>query len=88
MGAVTTIALVVLSLAILGCLYRVAVGPSTPDRVIALDAVSICSMAMMVVIAIKYHSDFFLDVALIVAVLSFIGTVSVAKFLMKGRIID
>ena len=88
MGAATTIALVLLGIAVLGCLLRVMTGPSTPDRVIALDAATLCSMGIMVIIAIKYNSDFFLDVALIVAVLSFIGTLSVAKFLMKGRIID
>jgi len=88
MGAVTSIALVVLAIAIMGCLYRVVVGPSVPDRAIALDAAVICGMTAIVVIAIKYSSGFFLDVALVIAVLSFVGTVAIAKFLIKGKIID
>jgi len=88
MGAATTAALVILSICILMCLYRVIVGPSLPDRVIALDATTINGMAIIVVIGIKYCTALYLDVALIVAILAFVGTVSIAKFLMRGRIID
>ncbi|MDY6833396.1 MAG: monovalent cation/H+ antiporter complex subunit F [Chloroflexota bacterium] len=88
MGAVTTIALLLLGIAIVGCLYRVVVGPSVQDRALALDSVVICVMTSMVVIAIKYSSGFFLDVALVTAVISFISTIAIAKFLIKGKIID
>jgi multisubunit Na+/H+ antiporter MnhF subunit len=84
----TTVALVILAISILICLYRVIVGPSLPDRVIALDAAIISGMAIMMVVAIKYCTGFYLDVALIVAILAFVGTTAIAKFLMRGKIID
>jgi multisubunit Na+/H+ antiporter MnhF subunit len=87
-GVATTVALVILAICILICLYRAIVGPSLADRVIALDATTINGMAIMVVIGIKYRTALYLDVALIVAILSFVGTVAIAKFLMRGRIIE
>ncbi|MFC1994588.1 monovalent cation/H+ antiporter complex subunit F [Chloroflexota bacterium] len=88
MEVVTDVALVVLAISILLCLYRVVIGPSVPDRVIALDTAAVCGVAIAVVIAIKYGAGMYLDVALIVAVLSFVGTVAIAKFLIRGKIID
>lgn len=86
--SVTTAALVVMALSTLLCLYRLIVGPSITDRVISLDALMVIGMAFAVVIAIKYDAGLYLDVALIVAVLAFIGTVFIAKYLIRGKIID
>jgi multicomponent Na+:H+ antiporter subunit F len=88
MDTVTTVALVFLAAGIVLCLYRILTGPSTPDRVIALDTVGICSMGIMALLGIKYDEGLYLDLALVFALLSFVGTVSIAKFLMRGRIID
>lgn len=86
--AVTTVALVILTISILLCLFRLIIGPSVPDRIISLDVIAVNGMAMAAVIAIKYDAGLYLDVALIIAVLAFVGTVAVAKFLIKGRVID
>lgn len=88
MNTVTTIALGLLAIAFALCLYRVLSGPRTLDRVVALDASGVCGMGIIVILAVKYSEPFFLDVALIVAALSFVGTVSIAKFLMRGKIIE
>jgi multisubunit Na+/H+ antiporter MnhF subunit len=88
MDTVTTVALILLAAGIVLCLYRILTGPSTPDRVIALDTVGICSMGIMALLGIKYDEGLYLDLALVFALLSFVGTVSIAKFLMRGRIID
>ena len=88
MDIVTTVALVLLAAAIVLCLYRIVAGPSTPDRVIALDVVGICAMGIMALLAIRYDEELYLDLALVFALLAFVGTVSIAKFLMRGKIID
>ena len=88
MDIVTTVALVLLAAAIVLCLYRIVSGPSTPDRVIALDVVGICSMGIMALLAIRYDEELYLDLALVFALIAFVGTVSIAKFLMRGKIID
>ena len=88
MDTVTTVALVLLAVAVALCLYRLLSGPSLPDRVVALDAMGIVAMGIMLLLSIKYDEDLYLDLALITAVLSFVGTVSLAKFLMRGKIIE
>ena len=88
MDTVTTIAIVLLAVAVAPCLYRILKGPSLPDRVIALDAAGICGMGIMVLLAIKYDEELYLDLALVFAVLAFVGTVSIAKFLLRGKIVE
>lgn len=88
MDTVTTVALVLLAAAIVLCLYRIVTGPSTPDRVIALDVVGICSMGIMALLAVRYDEELYLDLALVFALMAFVVTVSIAKFLMRGKIID
>ena len=88
MDTVTTVALVLLAAGIVLCLYRIVIGPSTPDRVIALDVVGICSMGIMALLAIRYDEELYLDLALVFALIAFVGTVSIAKFLMRGKIVD
>jgi multicomponent Na+:H+ antiporter subunit F len=88
MDIVTTVALVLLAAAIVLCLYRIVTGPSTPDRMIALDVAGICSMGIMALLAIRYDEELYLDLALVFALIAFVGIVSIAKFLMRGKIID
>ena len=88
MATVTTVALVLMAVAVAMCLVRILAGPSLPDRVIALDAAGIGAMGIMVILAVKYDEELFLDLALVFAVLAFVGTVSIAKFLLRGKIID
>lgn len=88
MDIVTTVALVLLAAAIVLCLYRIVTGPSTPDRLIALDVAGICSMGIMALLAIRYDEELYLDLALVFALIAFVGIVSIAKFLMRGKIID
>ena len=88
MATVTTVALVLMAVAVAMCLVRILAGPSLPDRVIAFDAAGIGAMGIMVILAVKYDEELFLDLALVFAVLAFVGTVSIAKFLLRGKIID
>ncbi|WP_408607823.1 Na(+)/H(+) antiporter subunit F1 [Bacillus xiapuensis] len=82
------ISLVCFSLAMLGLIYRLIKGPTTPDRVVALDAIGINLVAIVGILSMLLKTHEFLDVILLIGILAFIGTISFAKFLEKGEIIE
>ena len=63
-------------------------GPTIPDRVVALDNITINLVAAIIVISIRAQSALYIDVALVLAILSFLGTVAAAKYLLRGTVID
>ncbi|MFF2755452.1 Na(+)/H(+) antiporter subunit F1 [Psychrobacillus sp. NPDC058041] len=79
---------VLIGISLLGFLYRLVKGPSTPDRVIALDAIGVGIISLIGLISILFDTGYFLDVILLLAILSFIGTVAFSKFTEKGVIIQ
>ena len=68
-------------------LYRVIVGPSPADRIVAVDILGILIIGMLAIFGLCYDQDFFMDVALIWALLSFIASLAFAKIL-EGRTLD
>jgi multicomponent Na+:H+ antiporter subunit F len=80
---VVEIMLVVLSVAILLAFYRLAVGPSLPDRVIALDLIATLIVGIVGLYAVLHSDAVFLRVAMIVALINFLGTVGFARYLEK-----
>lgn len=68
--------------------YRVIKGPTTPDRVVALDALGINLVAIIALISIVLKTSVFLDITLLIGILAFIGTVTFAKYLEKGVIVE
>ena len=62
------------------CLYRVARGPSIPDRVLAADAFVSVTVAIMVLLSLE-QNDFLMDIAIVYAMLGFVGTVAISKYL-------
>ena len=88
---IATLTLLVLSgitLSILLSAYRVLWGPTIPDRVVALDNIATNIVAAIVVFAIRSHSALYTEVALVIAILSFLATVAVAKYVLRGTVID
>ena len=79
----SVIALAMLSVALLLALVRLIRGPSLPDRVVALDLISILAAGTTAVYAIAAEQPVFLDVALVVALISFLGTVAFARYLER-----
>jgi len=77
------IALTMLSVALLLAFVRLARGPGLPDRVIALDLVSILAAAIAATYAIAAEDAVFLDVAIVLALISFLGTVAFARFVER-----
>lgn len=85
---VTEVCIVVTSISIILLLYRAVVGPTNPDRAVALDTIGINLMALAGLIAIYLVTTQLNDVILLIGILLFIGTVAIAKFLEKGVIIE
>ena len=76
--------IIVLAGASLFCIVRAVLGPTAPDRVVAIDALTAIIVACLVLLGVIYQASFYLDVALVYAFLSFLGTVAISKYL-EGR---
>ncbi|MBM7569585.1 multicomponent Na+:H+ antiporter subunit F [Aquibacillus albus] len=85
---VTIICMVVISISIILLMYRVIVGPTNPDRAVALDAIGINLMALAGLVAILLLTTRLNDVILLIGILLFIGTVAFSKYLEMGVVID
>jgi len=79
-----TIFLAIIGLAISLCLLRMLKGPTAPDRAVAVDTMATITTALLVLLAFIFKRYVYLDVALVYAVLTFIGLVAIARFLEKG----
>lgn len=82
------VSLIILIFSMLGLLYRIFKGPTLPDRLIALDAIGVMFISATALLSIIFKTEFFLEVILLIAILSFIGTVAFSKFIEKGEIIE
>ncbi|WP_214739604.1 MULTISPECIES: Na(+)/H(+) antiporter subunit F1 [unclassified Exiguobacterium] len=82
------ISLAILVLAMLMMLYRVVKGPTTADRVIALDSIGIALISVVALLSILLDTTLYFEVILLLSILAFIGTVAFSKFLERGEIIQ
>ncbi len=69
------------------CLYRIGIGPSAPDRTVGIDILGIVVVGFAALLSIMTGKDYFLNVAIAWALLSFIGTLALAKHL-EGKGFD
>ncbi len=83
-----TIALVSFAITIAIAVIRIILGPSMSDRVIALDMIGVNLIASIAVISIILKTRAFLEVILILGILSFIGTIAFSKYIERGVIIE
>jgi multicomponent K+:H+ antiporter subunit F len=82
------IALGLVSLALLLSLIRLVKGPSTPDRILALDTLYINTIAILILLGIHLSSALYFEAALLIAVLGFVGTVALSKYLLRGDVME
>ena len=75
-------------LAMLLNLWRLLVGPELTDRILALDTFYINAIALLMLIGIRLASDIFFEAALLIAMMGFIGTVALCKYILRGDIIE
>jgi multicomponent K+:H+ antiporter subunit F len=83
-----TFTLVMYGLAMGIALLRVLRGPSAQDRVLALDFMYIVGMLLMLVLAIRYDSRMYFEAALLMVLFGFVGSMALAKFLLRGEVIE
>lgn len=83
-----SISLILFTCAIFIALYRIIVGPSMPDRVVALDMIGVNLVSLVAVFSIVLHTHAYLEVILIVGILAFISTVGLARFVERGEIVE
>jgi multicomponent K+:H+ antiporter subunit F len=67
---------------------RLLRGPTAHDRVLALDTLWMCGMLLALALGIRFGSEIFFEAAMLIALVGFVSTVALAKFLMRGEIIE
>ena len=76
------------ALAMLLCGWRLLAGPSLPDRLLALDTLAINAVALVVLLGLRWQTGLLFEAALIIAMLGFVSTVAVARFVTRGDVVE
>lgn len=77
---------IILTAAAFLCLYRAVVGPTQADRVVSINIVGTKTVVIISLVSLVFHQEFYLDVALVYALISFITTIGIAKYMEKGAL--
>lgn len=85
---VIPLAMLLIGSAIALNLWRLVIGPSLPDRILALDTMYINAIALLVLFGIHQNTMLYFEAALLIAVMGFVGTVALSKYLLRGDIIE
>ena len=85
---VIPIAIALVSLAFLLSFWRLLRGPDAPDRILALDTLYVNTIALLVLLGIHLRSAIYFESALLIAMMGFVGTVALCKYLLRGDIIE
>lgn len=88
LSSVLAIAAALLGCALLLNVWRLIVGPDAEDRILALDTMSVNVAGLLILFCIWAGSPLYFEAALLIAALGFIGTVALAKYLLRGDIIE
>lgn len=86
--AAITVAFVLVTASLVMNLYRMAAGPRTMDRIVALDTMYINAIGMIVLMGMKLDSYLYFEAALLIAMMGFAGTVALSKYFLRGDIIE
>lgn len=81
-------ALYAVALAMLLSLYRLLRGPTLPDRILALDTLYVNTIAALILFGMQLRSVIYFEAALIIAMLGFVGTVVLSKYVMRRNIME
>jgi multicomponent K+:H+ antiporter subunit F len=79
---------VAVSLALLMNLWRLALGPTVIDRVLAVDTMVINTIALIILFGIQVDTALYFESALLLAMFSFISTVAFCRFILRGDVIE
>jgi multicomponent K+:H+ antiporter subunit F len=82
------IAFVAFAAALALAAVRLALGPSVPDRILALDALYVNVVAITILLGIRYNTLAYFEAALVIALFGFVATVALARFAARGDVMD
>ena len=82
------ILLALLGVSLLLCFIRLYLGPNPPNRTVAFDTIAIHAVGIMALFAVRSHSSALLDAAFITAVLGFVGTMMLARYMERSELRD
>lgn len=82
------IALAAIALSIALTVFRLIKGPDAPDRILALDTLYVNAVALLVVLGIYDSSSIYFEAALLIALMGFVGTVALSRYLARGDVMD
>ena len=82
------IGVVAVTLAVLLCAVRLLRGPTITDRVLALDTLYMNVLALIVLLGIQWNTPLLFEGALLVAMLGFVATVALARYLSRGDVVE
>lgn len=80
--------LAAVSLAMLLCGWRLLRGPDLADRILALDTLYINTVALVVVLGMRWQTALLFEAALVIAMLGFVATVALARFVTRGDVVE
>lgn len=83
-----TIAFALVAAAFALTLWRLLRGPGKPDRILALDTLYVNAIALLVLVGIHRDSALYFESALLIAMMGFVSTVALCKYLLRGDIIE
>jgi len=81
---IITISMIFISVSVLLCTIRLLAGPSSADRAMSVDTLATVTVSLLVILSFVFKRYIYLDVALVYAVLAFIGSVVIARYLERG----
>lgn len=82
------IGIVAVALAVLLCGWRLLRGPDLPDRVLAIDTLYMSTVALIILLDIRWDTELLFEAALLVAMLGFVSTVALARYISRGDVIE
>ena len=88
LSVAVTLTLVLYALSAVVTLLRLFRGPRAQDRVVALDFIFMVAMLVLLVLAIRYDSSMYFEAALLMALFGFVSSAALAKFLLRGEVIE
>ena len=85
---VIQIAFVMIAISIILNIYRLVAGPSVADIILSLDTIYVNAIALLIILSIYLNNNLYFEAALLIAVMGFVGTVALSKYLLRGDIMD
>lgn len=83
MTKILTFAIIFMSIIIIGSMYRAIKGPSAADRLLAINVIGTKTIILILMISILFKENYFVDVALVYALISFVSSIVIANYIEK-----